>query len=789
MTRVQRLSLRILAFSFLSHIGFGQADRPLEWLRTLDELASTSAEATTHRVETFEDVRKGFEEWLALHPHSEAVLLKEPPNPWTDEQLRDQIRILKKAISDTLANDPGRAFSLGVAVVNVTASASALSAVTDSLDQVEIQNHNVLTVDQAIEYLPGVSVDHKAPRNQTGISIGGFDMRQVPLYLDGLPAYVPFDGFVDLTRYMTSDVAEVEVAKSYSSPLLGPNLLGGVINVVTRQPQKKLEGDAFIGGAAGNLLGSGLHLGSRWEKFFFQGGIDWLQSDYYPLSGAFRFNTQQSGPHRVNSDQRDERYRGRVAWTPRRQDTYVLSYSNQKGAEGVPPYAGTAPVCPTGNASVPYPCVTPKYWKWSYWNTDSYYFNSETSLGEASSVKFRAFYAQYPNSVQMFDDASYTTMQNPSSGILRYNDHSIGASGEFDTRILERHSISGSFFVKDDTHREQTTTFPANVNTTTPEQTDRDQQSSFGFQDAIRISSRLRATAGFSADHLNGLEAQDLNSAKTLAVPFQVTGVCAANGTSFSSCTDHVWSYNPVASLSYTVGRSGTLFATFAQKGRFPTLKDRYSFKAGKAVPDPGLLPEKARNWTAGYSRAFALRTVAQVDFFRSDVKDEIENVFFLSPLCAGGSKGGAGACMQAVNTGKEIHEGMNFSIRSTAVWHVTLDGNYTYLNRSIMDSPGVFPTGTPKHKSRATITARLPHGAMGMLSAQYQSGAAGMSDNSLPLPEAKFTTVDLGGAMPLRLRMTLHAGIKNLLDRNYYYWEGFPQEGRNWYFTFRYQF
>src|SRR5262249_13679346 len=120
--------------------------------------------------------------------------------------------------------DPNQPFDLGVVSVNVTAPSSPLSPVWDTLDRLEIQDHQVLTVDRAIEYLPGVSVDHKAPRNQPGISVGGFDSRQVPLYLDGIPAYVPFDGYVDLTRYLTSDVAAVQVAKGYSSALLGPNV-------------------------------------------------------------------------------------------------------------------------------------------------------------------------------------------------------------------------------------------------------------------------------------------------------------------------------------------------------------------------------------------------------------------------------------------------------------------------------------------------------------------------------------------------------------------------------------
>lgn len=778
-------AIAVIAFLCAAGSLHAQADQLLEWLRELSVV--NSGEGRPALVE----IRQELDEWIALHPGTHLNLPPAPPEPWTAEQAGTEAVALKEAILTLLRNDPSHPFDLGLTVVNVTDSALSLSPVFDSMDRGEIQNHDALTVNQAIEYLPGVSIDHKSPRNQTGISIGGFDSRQVPLYLDGIPAYVPFDGYVDLTRYLTSDIAEVQVARGFSSPLLGPNLLGGVVNLVTREPQHKFEGDAFIGTGSGNLLNSGLHPGARWRRFFVQGAIDWLQSDYFPISGGFRLTPSQPTDHRVNSYQRDEQYRGRVGWTPRGQDSYVLSYSSQKGNTGIPPYSGTAPPCPTGNATVPYPCVTPKYWSWPEWNSDNYYFNSNTAIGETSSIRFRAFREHFPNVMDMYDDATYTTMLKASSGILNYDDHSTGASGEFNTRRLAANALSASFFVSDDSHREQTTTFSApGVSLTTAPQTDRDLQSSFGFQDIVTLRDGLRATLGFSADHLDGLEAQDLSNNKLSAVPFQIQSVCtAASSTSFSSCTDHVWAYNPVGALSWSTSKSGTIFVTFAEKTRFPTLKDRYSYKAGKAVPNPLLSPEHAQNWTAGYSRAFSLRTVAQVDFFHSDVRNEIENYFFLSPLCSGGGKGGVGSCQQAVNVGRETHEGANFTIRTTPTPRLTLDANYTYLNRHITGATGIFPVGTPRHKTVGTATIRMPLGATGILSARYQSGAVGMSDNSLPLPSAKFATADAGLALPIRAGASLEAGVKNLLDRNYYYWEGFPEAGRTWYLTVRYHF
>ncbi len=65
------------------------------------------------------------------------------------------------------------------------------------------------------------------------VARGFTDSRPSALYVDGIPISVPYDGYVDFNRFLTSDVAEVQVARGYSSPLLGPNALGGSINMVT----------------------------------------------------------------------------------------------------------------------------------------------------------------------------------------------------------------------------------------------------------------------------------------------------------------------------------------------------------------------------------------------------------------------------------------------------------------------------------------------------------------------------------------------------------------------------
>ena len=819
--------------------GQGQVDRPATWSQDLNYLEGLSPADSVAQQDAIVRIRTEVESWLKLHPESKISLAPAPTRPWDQAQTTSQIHLLHDAVESIMQEDPSHPFHLGVTEVEVSAALSPLSPVAESIDQQEIRDHNVVKVTQAINLLPGVEIQHIAGnRNEAAFMIRGFSSNgQVPIYLDGIPIYVPYDGYIDLNRFLTSDLSEVQITKGFSSPLLGPNALGGAVNLVTREPIKKLEGDLLIGTGSGNGLLSSLHLGTRTSRFFAQGSLDWFQVDYVPLSGNFQYpaggyaaltpgnpaNTagNVSYPltdHENNSYSRDEKWSGRVGWTPHASDEYVFSYINQKGQKSVPLYMGT-----NSNAAFR------NFWKWPYWNKDSYYFLSKTGLGENSSIKFRVYYDQFRNSIDMYDNSAYDSFNNYSktkgfgSEHSMYNEHTDGASTEFSTRLLRHNVIGASFFFKDDTH-DETAIYPGAANLVpynplaefVPDKKLRDQQTSIGAQDLITFTARLHATVGFSADHLKGLKAETYNAynqptagtyANTLLLPYQ----CISDPTnaSYSGCTAHFWNVNPQASLTYAIGASDFVFVTFADRGRFPTLKQRYSSGMGSALPNPDLTTEHSRNWNIGYSHLFGSKVTAQMELFRSDLRNAIEGALVpdpgypASPLCP--FNNAPGFCNQNINIGKETHEGMELEVRSRIFSHLSLDTNYTYLNRTIgnaalptrtsLSSPLVLPIGIPKNKLVGTATVRLPREIMGIVSARYEGGIQ-LQDTSYASTSPQFqpyggvlATMDLGIVIPVRNRFNVQTGVGNLFDRNFYYTAGYPEEGRNWFLNLRYQF
>ena len=249
-----------------------QTKQLMSWQEDLCYLQGAAADELMANRDGVMQIRRGVELWIKLHPTSKVTLEPAPPGPWDVKEIQAQVLALHEALRRILAEDIGRPFDLGTTTISVTVEASPLSPVADTFNNDEIVNRRAVNVAASLDYLPGVAVDHAdAGRNEAAIWLRGFSTRgQVPLYIDGIPVSMPYDGTIDFNRFLANDIAEVQVSKGFSSPLLGANSMGGSINLVTKQPVKKLDGDALIGtGSADQLLAS-MQLGSRWAFEFVQ---------------------------------------------------------------------------------------------------------------------------------------------------------------------------------------------------------------------------------------------------------------------------------------------------------------------------------------------------------------------------------------------------------------------------------------------------------------------------------------------------------------------------------------
>src|SRR4029078_2788871 len=153
---------------------------------------------------------------------------------------------------------------------------------------------NKNTLDQALSILPGVTVQQSGnSRNERDVQVRGFDRFRVPLYMDGVRMYLPYDNRLDFNRFLTPDLSEVQLQKGYVSVLNGPGGMGGAINLVSRKPTKEIElegrAGAVFDGALGSLGQWNAYAfgGTRQKGYYAQVSGTIVDQDHFDLSGDF----------------------------------------------------------------------------------------------------------------------------------------------------------------------------------------------------------------------------------------------------------------------------------------------------------------------------------------------------------------------------------------------------------------------------------------------------------------------------------------------------------------------
>lgn len=116
-------------------------------------------------------------------------------------------------------------------------------------------------VSDVLAEIPGVLVRRGSTSTVGGEQIQGIDSRQVLVLQDGLPivgARGIKSGALNLHRQTSDRLSRVEVAKGSGSALYGSDAIGGVINMITREPSAPFDaGFVFSGGTLGTFDGRG----------------------------------------------------------------------------------------------------------------------------------------------------------------------------------------------------------------------------------------------------------------------------------------------------------------------------------------------------------------------------------------------------------------------------------------------------------------------------------------------------------------------------------------------------
>jgi iron complex outermembrane receptor protein len=616
----------------------------------------------------------------------------------------------------------------------------------DSFNQInrkQLQQLEVNTTAQALNFISGVNSSISGDRNEQTVFVNGFDLRQVPLLLDGIPIYVPFDGYVDLGRFTTFDLAAISVQKGLSSVTAGPNALGGAINLISNKPSHKLEVSG-LQGVFNNGFRSYFNIGQAYSKFYWMGSYSRYERSSYPLSKDYQGNMFEDGGKRNNSFNRDQRVNLKFGFTPNKRQEHAINYMWQRGVKGNPSYSGSDSLNPRFDK--------PRYWYWPFWNKTSIYYLGRSYFENLGVLNVRLFYDQFNNKLQSFDDYTLSSQTKRYAFNSTYLDHTAGAIASLKHTIKNnRITLSGQY--KYDEHNEK--------DEDDPWRSMSDLTAFIGGEDRIKLGDRSNVLLSASYSWRQSNVAQDVLNPDGSFSSFQPNKSDAIN-----------YGINFHQALSDQLNLS----AVFAKTSRFATIKDRYSYRLGTALPNPSLEAETSTNLELAIGGSIK-DWQFNVSIFNSWINNslqQVERVLFDSSSSRWLS--------QQQNVGRAQFYGINLDLEKRFKNGLIFKSNYSFIERESLSQENFNFTFVPKHSANIVLRydnlkSRLNLQAILRLQGESYSTSYGTVNNG-------FFIADLQAEYEVSDVFSLQASAQNILDVNYSLAEGFPEPGRTLHFT-----
>jgi vitamin B12 transporter len=582
------------------------------------------------------------------------------------------------------------------------------------LTQDDIRLDQETAVSDILARTPGVTFSRNGgPGETTSLYIRGAEATQTVVLIDGVKVNDPTDpgaGY-DFSNLTSGDIARIEILRGSQSTLYGSEAIGGVINIITADATKPLQGDLQVeGGSYGTAYVKGA-VGGKEDNF------DWRIGAYYDATdGVSAFDKAFGGKETDGYTTAGLSGRFRYDLTPLLQfdeRVYYTASRNEFDGYGNPACYNFLPTCAFGDDAefgrtqqfVDYTGFNLSLLDGRLKNRLAFEYNDldrrnedpnqpETKFtflaqGRATTIEYEGTYAIAPGYQAVFGAQSERSTINAQSPYYELN------YGDLPTK--------------------------ANVTET----------SGYG-QITGEVAPGLTLTGGVRYD-------------------------------SNSSFGDHVTGQ---ASAAYKLDGGNTILrASFGQGFKAPSLYQLYS-EYGNAA----LRPETSNGWDAGIEQHFFDgRLVVQATYFGRETRNLID---FVS--CYGVLTGGC-ASHQLFggyydNVARAEAKGVELAGSWKATDALTFTANYTYDDTEDR-SPGSPTEGfqlarRPKNSANLSSTYIWPVRLRTEVAVRY-AGESYDDDAHLNLLKS-YALVDLRASYPLRDNIELYGRIENLTDKHY---------------------
>lgn len=273
------------------------------------------------------------------------------------------------------------AIDLDAVVVTGTRTEKSLAntpILTQSINFRELQNKDVTDITQALEFVvPGMEFANTAAGKS--LSLQGIQPQYMVFLVDGERIAGETYGDIDYSRINMADVERIEVVKGASSTLYGSNALGGVINIITKRPDKDIDVAISSRFSKFNTQNQQWSIGSKQGKFSTQTSVVFDKTDGYDLQEGNSYRTQEKedavvvNGHLKYSITKQLELEGSLSFMNKNRDNTAVNLLDRRNKSFTYGAKGTYFFNPKSNFTLS-------------WNSDNYEILDKIGGGELNSV-------------------------------------------------------------------------------------------------------------------------------------------------------------------------------------------------------------------------------------------------------------------------------------------------------------------------------------------------------------------------------------------------------------------
>jgi len=170
-------------------------------------------------------------------------------------------------------------------VITATRTLNKIEDIPQRVHKIEketIDEFPATNTDNLLKIIPGINVNRSSgifSRNSSVTMRGMPGASRSLILLDGVPLNKTAGGTINWHLITPDEIDRLEVVKGPGSALYGNNAMSGVINIITRKPQKKFQGMINAGyGTYNTIKGQAILNGNSFKK---SKGIYWKLGGFY----------------------------------------------------------------------------------------------------------------------------------------------------------------------------------------------------------------------------------------------------------------------------------------------------------------------------------------------------------------------------------------------------------------------------------------------------------------------------------------------------------------------------